>query len=1581
MALRPHNSLSSRTRWSLATAAAVACVLMLTSSAAPAAAYLLATGGFADGSDSSTLNFGPLDTDLEGPSLRLLTNSTVTSGSLVASGALGYSNATIMETSTTEFASATLRDDLDVSGGRIVLQRGSEVLTLNASNAFGGAALSGLVSPAGLLVLNGTTSGTFVSANLTAPAGGWGVLSAAVNDSSGGSVTFALLTPGGGVIVSNQAAGAVIDVDPISYPVLRVRGTFSAPNTSVTPALEFVTVGERVTDALYGSGTSRTMSGGAVATGPGITITPDRQNMTKYSGNPVLRTKTGTYYSAIIGGADVIQVAGQFWMYFTGQSCSSCAGQIGRAVSNDGTNWTFDSSPLISGTASTWDSSGVGSPDVIENPNGTGYLMYFSGGSGGFGYIGMASSPDGVNWTEYSGNPVLSPTSSAWDSQHVAAPTVLYDNGSWTMYYHGTTSSINFQFGLATSTDGVNWTKFSGNPVITRGPSGSLDVLQVWQGDIIRYHGELLLYYSCGGPSQFKVCLANSTNGYNWTKQGLVLQSAGGWEGSHVHDPTATVVNDHIILYYLGENGVWQMGRADADWHAGSYVSHMDFGNRRAASLLSLHADTDVPTGASAKLYVRSSVDNSAWSTWENVGSSGTIANTPGRQFVEWRVDLDAAPGSDAPSFYSAWLDYDTYLPSATYISSLFTFPEQVSAVSLVVEPAQPNGTTLTMAVSNDNGSTWVSVTQGNVSDLVTAGGSFLYRLQFEGTTYTSPIVDSVALALQLRGYPSNVSVRLGIGGTPFASVSGPVSGSVNLTLPVDELNSIINSTRIAFPGATFVDVPLFVSSSHFGVVRLAQPRLTIELKNPLNATFDPPGPVVGFYENNTTTFGTNYTVFPSWVKVNITWKLDGTEIAGHRDQLQYNFTADYASAGNYTLEVTVENGDFSFNHTWAIEVYNLNRPPVFTFMAPATPYSMSHAAFANFTAQAMDPDGEALTWAWDLDGFGLSPTSASVTVGGLSPGVHGLHVLIADPWTAIEFTWTITSTNAVPRILSRSPGADFNMSHTASQVVSVGAVDGDGEALAYRWVLDGVAVANASGNQLTVQDLSVGVHTLSLTVRDPYSADTTAWIIFSTNALPVVSTAFPAADVSVSHRAGQDFVVAFTDTDGDPLFVQWFVDGVEVANGSSSFRLEPVGMGLHVVYALAGDGYGTAARFWNVTGTNAAPVVTALEPGANLTVSVIDSANLSVTVEDPDGDPVNYTWWFGVVPLGSFGSSATVGPLEPGNWEVSARLSDGLSTALAVFHLHVLNFGPEVTDASPSGDFRLPHNQTTTVSVTAVDYEGDPLTYAWTLDSRVLTSTGPEVTIGPLTVGNYVLRVVIRDVETPVEVYWNVTVVNDPPTFLNVTPPAGDVSVKALEDLTLSVRAVDTDGDPVALQWSVDNAPAGGGPNVTLMWPVRGSHVVTVDATSYGAVTTLVWNVTVVQDNTAPVVTRAAPNAAEVAVHVGEEGVFAVEYDDDGVLPVTLTWLLDGVEVGSGSGFTYRPEGSDVGSHQLTVRVSDGEYAPEHSWTVLVSQAPETTQGGLGDTVFLFVGLAVGAGAMAVVLVLLRRRGPAGGP
>lgn len=78
----------------------------------------------------------------------------------------------------------------------------------------------------------------------------------------------------------------------------------------------------------------------------------------------------------------------------------------------------------------------VSAPSILKN--GTAYAMWYTGSLPDMGQIGLATSADGVSWTKYAGNPVLSVGSSgAWDSVSVSAPSVLLDGETYKMWYVG----------------------------------------------------------------------------------------------------------------------------------------------------------------------------------------------------------------------------------------------------------------------------------------------------------------------------------------------------------------------------------------------------------------------------------------------------------------------------------------------------------------------------------------------------------------------------------------------------------------------------------------------------------------------------------------------------------------------------------------------------------------------------------------------------------------------------------------------------------------------------------------------------------------------------------------------------------------------------------------------------------------------------------------------------------------------------------------------------------------------------------------------------------------------------------------
>jgi GH43 family beta-xylosidase len=99
-------------------------------------------------------------------------------------------------------------------------------------------------------------------------------------------------------------------------------------------------------------------------------------------------------------------------------------------------------------------------PDVIRVGGGCWY-MFYRNDSTSKASIGLMSSSNGLDWTEH--GRIYSATSSGFESAEVIAPTVLFENGTWYMWYEADDAAQpgRRRVGLATATNSINgpWTR------------------------------------------------------------------------------------------------------------------------------------------------------------------------------------------------------------------------------------------------------------------------------------------------------------------------------------------------------------------------------------------------------------------------------------------------------------------------------------------------------------------------------------------------------------------------------------------------------------------------------------------------------------------------------------------------------------------------------------------------------------------------------------------------------------------------------------------------------------------------------------------------------------------------------------------------------------------------------------------------------------------------------------------------------------------------------------------------------------------------------------------------------------------
>lgn len=163
----------------------------------------------------------------------------------------------------------------------------------------------------------------------------------------------------------------------------------------------------------------------------------------------------------------------------------------------------YENNPVFSGTKSdTWDDK-IRERGYILHEEGI-FKMWYSGYNGGSEdpkYLGYATSTDGINWSRHSNNPVF-------DAKWTEDMFVIKDDGTYYMFAEGENDVAHF----LTSPDGINWTEQGDLTIITtRG-----DTLSAPYGTPVIWieNGQWYLFYERNDDA---IWLAKSDDKLTWT--------------------------------------------------------------------------------------------------------------------------------------------------------------------------------------------------------------------------------------------------------------------------------------------------------------------------------------------------------------------------------------------------------------------------------------------------------------------------------------------------------------------------------------------------------------------------------------------------------------------------------------------------------------------------------------------------------------------------------------------------------------------------------------------------------------------------------------------------------------------------------------------------------------------------------------------------------------------------------------------------------------------------------------------------------------------------------------------------------
>lgn len=253
------------------------------------------------------------------------------------------------------------------------------------------------------------------------------------------------------------------------------------------------------------------------------------------------------------------------------------SGLKNKTFAHIGTKLSKYGKVLSAGVSGQWDDGCVESPVIWFDENKKRYCMCYVGykrvvendkNINAKPQVGLAWSDDLLTWEKDSRNPIFGYTgiTGDFDKEGTTGPYIHYENGVYYLYYIGLDEygyeKGTKKLGLATSTDLYNWTRYSGNPIISPngvGWSGS----QIWHIHLVKEKEKYYMFFNASGfpVNEFgtpreRIGLATSTDLYNWTvDRATPLIDVGAseeWDSDQVFDPSIYKVNNIWYMAYAG---------------------------------------------------------------------------------------------------------------------------------------------------------------------------------------------------------------------------------------------------------------------------------------------------------------------------------------------------------------------------------------------------------------------------------------------------------------------------------------------------------------------------------------------------------------------------------------------------------------------------------------------------------------------------------------------------------------------------------------------------------------------------------------------------------------------------------------------------------------------------------------------------------------------------------------------------------------------------------------------------------------------------------------------------------------------
>ncbi len=648
--------------------------------------------------------------------------------------------------------------------------------------------------------------------------------------------------------------------------------------------------------------------------------------------------------------------------------------------------------------------------------------------------------------------------------------------------------------------------------------------------------------------------------------------------------------------------------------------------------------------------------------------------------------------------------------------------------------------------------------------------------------------------------------------------------------------------------------------------------------------------------------------------------------------------THTYLSEGDYTVTLTVQDDDGgSVQDAGAITINNV-APLILELSGPATG---DEGDTFSFEVSATDPGNDPLSYAWDF-GDGTTGTGAAVSHVFTDDGTYDVVVTVSDDDGAATSTaLQVAVANVAPIIQSITGPSSADEGDQVTFAASV--IDPGDDTVTYVWDFgDGTS---GEGLQVSHTYADNGVYNLLLEASDEDGG-----ISVASGSLEVLNV--PPTIVSLegptTGNQGQvlQYTAAATDPGQDMLTYAWdFGDGTEEQGVDlTSVTHTYQGAGAYALVLTVSDedgGHVTAERTVNID--NGAPGISRFDVPTSALEG--DLVQMTVSAEDPGGDPLVYTWDFGDGgdPVAGEGlDSVTHAYRDEGSYVVEVRVSDpGGLEARASRTIGVENAPPAIL--SRTVPETVEEGEVFVVEVVAEDPGvDDVVTCVWDFGDETGEVSGLSVSHAYVQNGTYTIRVIVSDDDGgAVMETFSLPVTNVPPVIHELSGPR---SLNEGQEGTWLADVVDPGADTLSYNWAFGDGLTTTEVEAVHAYSREGTYTLSLVVTDQdGGMDSLEIEVAV--SNLPPVL-----EAVTIPTN-GNEGdglTFSVTASDPGGGPLAYAW--DFGDGKGGSDATVIHAYADDGTYQAAVTVTDetGTETRAEGTVVIANLPPEAAVPGV---------------------------------